>query len=353
MIFTFLALIFSTLFLFPKDAGAAATATPPYSTSVFAASFSGQGGADSIAFDRNSVYVGYAAGVAKDGSDKKPSTIVQYDLQGKQVATFTVTGHNDGLRVDAKGNLWAIQNEDGNPNLVIISPKTGKKTDFTFPKTPHGGGYDDVAFAGSLAFITASAPTKATNTDPAVVSAKLKGKTVALTDVLAGNASATNVVTGKAQTLNLQDPDSMILDPNGELVLTSQADMELIVIEHPGLSCQKALVVPLTATQPSNDTPMADDTVFARSGQGRVLFADKTSNIVYVLTAPYFAAGAAYSAYQDSTGTNGFVGQLDLSTGHLTPIVTGLGNPGGMAFVASDASLNDPKLVAGEVLKCP
>src|SRR6202043_1012374 len=178
--------------------------------------------------------------------------IVEYDLQGKQVATFSVLGHNDGLRIDAKGNLWAIQNEDGMPNLVIINPKTGKKTDFTFLiPTPHGGGYDEVAFAGSAAFITASAPTKLpTNTDPAVVSAKLKGKTVALTEVLAGNASAINVVTGQAQTLNLQDPDSMILDPNGELVFTSQADMEIVVIEHPALSCQKALVVPLTTTQP-------------------------------------------------------------------------------------------------------
>ena len=54
---------------------------------------------------------------------------------------------------------------------------------------------------------------------------------VALTEVLAGNASAINVVTGQAQTLNLQDPDSMILDPNGELVFTSQADMEIVVIE--------------------------------------------------------------------------------------------------------------------------
>lgn len=356
MIRILLALTFSVLLLIPVNAATAAVSTAaPYTLTVFAPSFAGQGGADSIAFDSTSVFVGYAAGVAKDGSDKppKPSTIVQYDLQGKQVTTFQVLGHNDGLRIDPRGNLWAIQNEDGNPNLVVIQIKSGKKTVFTFPPTPHGGGYDDVAFAGSAAFITASAPSKATNTDPAVVSAKLRGKTVALTAVLAGNAPATNVVTGKSQTLNLQDPDSMILDPNGELVLTSQADMELVVIEHPGLSCQKALVVPLTTTQPSKDTPMADDTVFANAGQGRILFADKTTNIVYALTTSYFGPSAAYTGYQDSTGTNGFVGQLNLSTGQLTPIVTGLGNPGGMAFLASDASLNDPKVVAGETPECP
>jgi len=354
MILTLLALVFSTLLMIPKDAQAATvTPTAPYTVSVFAPSFAGQAGGDSIAFNRTNIFVGYAAGVAKDGSDGKSSTIVEYDLKGKVVTTFSVVGHNDGLRIDAAGNLWALQNEDAKPNLVVITIRTGRKTNYTFPATPHGGGYDDVAFAGSAAFITASNPGKNPNTDPAVVNARLRGRGVVLTTVLAGNASAINVLSGKSQTLNLQDPDSMILDPNGELVFTSQADMELVVIEHPGLSCQKALVAPLTTTTPTNDTPMADDTVFARSGQGQILIVDKTTNIVYSLTTPYFAPGAAYTAYQDSTGTNGFVGQTDLSTGLITPLVTGLGNPGGMAFIASDASLNDPKLLAGAALKCP
>ena len=355
-----LAILFSSgaiallILMMPGHSAAQPVASAPYNLSVFAPSFAGQGGADSIAFDSTNVFVGYGAGAAKDGTGGT-STIVEYDLTGKEITTFKVAGHNDGLRIDAKGNLWALQNEDANPTLIIINIKTGKETDYTFPKTPHGGGYDDVAFAGSAAFITASNPTTP-DTAPAVVSAKLKGKTVALTEVLAGNAPATNVLTGKAQTLALTDPDSMILDPIGDLVFTSQGDMELVVIEHPGLSCQDALVIPLTTTQPSNDTPMADDTVFARSGQGKVLFTDKTSNIVYALTTPYFSPGAAYTAYQNSTGTSGFVGQIDLSTGLITPIVTGLesaADPGGMAFIASDAGLNDPKVLAGGTLKCP
>ena len=71
-----------------------------------------------------------------------------------------------------------------------------------------------------------------------MVSAKLKGSTTLLAQTLAGNAAATDVTTGSCVTLNLQDPDSMILDPNGELVLTSQADMQLVVIQNPGLACQ-------------------------------------------------------------------------------------------------------------------
>jgi len=97
---------------------------------------------------------------------------------------------------------------------------------------------------------------------------------------------------------------------------------------------------------------MADDTVFARSPKGMVLFADKSSDTVYAITAPYFAPGAAYTAAQDSTGTTGFVGQVNLTTGLVTPIVTGLGNPGGMAFISPDAELNDPKTLIGKTPTC-
>src|SRR5262249_41455283 len=161
---------------------------------------------DSIAFTPTNVFVGFGNGVAKDGSDGKSSTIVMYDLQGTPVTTFSVKGHNDGLRVDGNGKLWSMQNEDGNPNLVIIDPKNAKQTLITTPAT-NGGGYDDITFAGRSVFFSASNPSKNPNADPAVVSAKLKGGAATLTRALAGNASATSVTTGGSVTLNLQDPD--------------------------------------------------------------------------------------------------------------------------------------------------
>jgi hypothetical protein len=334
----------------PGAAAVPPTAVTPYTVAVFASGAPDVSSPDSIAFTSTNVFVGFGNGVAKDGSDGKSSTIVMYDLQGTQVTTFSVKGHNDGLRVDGKGKLWSMQNEDGNPNLVIIDPKNAKQTLITTPSM-NGGGYDDITFAGRSVFFSASNPSKNPNSDPAVVGAKIKGATAALTQVLAGNASATKVTTGGSVTLNLQDPDSMILDPNGELVLTSQADMELVIIQNPGLTCQNTFVVPLTT--PDSDTPMADDTVFARSATGRILVADKTTNTIYWISAPYFAPGAAYTAAQNSAGTTGFVGQINLTTGRLTPIVTGLGNPGGMAFISTDSGLNAPKLLVGKTPRCP
>jgi len=60
-------------------------------------------------------------------------------------------------------------------------------------------------------------------------------------------------------------------------------------------------------TTPDGDTPMVDDTVFARSARGVILVADKNANTIYFITAPYFAPGAAYSAAQNSAATTGFV----------------------------------------------
>ena len=53
-----------------------------------------------------------------------------------------VKGHNDGLRLDPTTNqLWALQNEDANPKLVVIDPITGITVKYTFAaKPPHGGG---------------------------------------------------------------------------------------------------------------------------------------------------------------------------------------------------------------------
>jgi hypothetical protein len=75
-----------------------------------------------------------------------------------------------------------------------------------------------------------------------------------------------------------------------------------------------------------------------------LLVADKALNAVYAITTPYFAASAysAVSVFSSPTAPNpieSFVGQTNLSTGFVTPIVTGMGNPGGMAFIPSGVNL--------------
>jgi hypothetical protein len=92
---------------------------------------------DSIEVDGNHVWVGYQNTTAKDGSDIKTSTIVEYSMDGTVIKTWPVPGHNDGLRIDPTTHLvWATSNEDGSPRLNIIDPTSGSVTPYTFANGP-------------------------------------------------------------------------------------------------------------------------------------------------------------------------------------------------------------------------
>ncbi|MDE2018101.1 MAG: hypothetical protein KGI57_10380, partial [Hyphomicrobiales bacterium] len=124
------------------------TAAPGFSVRVFAASPAGASEPDSIAMVGDRAWIGYGDGGKPDGSGGAKSSIVEFSADGKALRTLTLAGHNDGLRLDPRsGKLWAIQNEDSDPNLVVIDPATGAMSaPYAFPATAHGGGYDDVTF---------------------------------------------------------------------------------------------------------------------------------------------------------------------------------------------------------------
>jgi hypothetical protein len=114
------------LLLTPEPAIASGpVAQPPYKLSVFTRSANGYSQPDSIIQWRDTLVIASQNHVAKDASDGKSSTIVQYSLGGDVLRKFSVPGHNDGLRVVGDGALWCLQNEDANPNLVVIDLETG------------------------------------------------------------------------------------------------------------------------------------------------------------------------------------------------------------------------------------
>jgi hypothetical protein len=302
------------------------TATTPYTVSPFATSVLGvYFQPDSIAAVGGRIFIGFGNGAAPDGSDGKSSTIVEYDAAGNVLKTFSVVGHNDGLKVDPRTQkLWAIQNEDKNPNLVIIDPITASQTLYTFSSTPHGGGYDDVAFIGNEIFISASNPANNPNTAPAIVRATISGSTVNVSSVMVGTATATDIPTDSPVALNLLDPDSMHFDPFGDLVLDSQSDAELVIVHHPGGVDQSVYHLGLTL---NGAAVQVDDTVYATSSHGVILVSDRDGETIYSITKDIFKPGAAYSAAPTS------VGELDLDTGVLTNVVTGMVSPHGMIFL--------------------
>jgi hypothetical protein len=319
---------------------AAGAATPavqsPYGLSVFAQSANGYSQPDSIVQWQDSILVGFQNHVAKDGSDGKSSTIVQYALDGRVQRTFSVPGHNDGLRVIGLDQLWCLQNEDANPNLAVIDLGTGRKTLYTFPAsaTPHGGGFDDIVELNGQVYFTASNPntnSAGVNVFPALVRARLLGRhgnSVDVEPVLAGNANAFDIPTGATVQLNLTDPDSMTVDPRGNIVFTSQADGELIFVRNPLTAEQTVGRLPITA---GGSMTTLDDTQFAPASAAFMLFSDVAGDAIYRLdSGPFgFEPGTAYCG----SDTTGVLGVLNLDTGAVTSIGTGFKSVRGIQFV--------------------
>jgi hypothetical protein len=332
----------ATLLALGPEFGHPATATatgpsvaPGYHLSVFAQGTSSYLNPDSIERDaaRGVVYVGYQNITAKDGTDNKTSTIVEYTDSGAVVHTFSVLGHVDGLRVDPTTHLvWATSNEDGNPRLVTIDTTSGTITPYTFPTPPHGGGYDDLAFVDGKAFIAASNPTlnaAGVNVFPALDTVTLSNGQVMLTPVLQGNATATDRVTDRPVTLNLTDPDSLSVDRQGNLVLDSQGDGELVFLHNPGRPQQTVSALPLS--------DQVDDTVWVTSHAGRLLVVDAPNNVIYQVTIDgKWQVGTVYTEAPSDSPTPGIVGLLDSHTGQIAPIITGLGSPTGLLFAGDD-----------------
>jgi len=320
-----------------QGSGSAPVAEPGYTISVFATGTASYSKPDSATTDGHFVFIGYQNNAASDGTSGS-STIVQYRMNGSVVRSYVVQGKNDGLRINPlTGKLWAVRNEDGNAKLSIINPRTGAQTEYAFPEpAPHGGGYDDLAFTRSGAFVSASAPNPDSAgkfTQPAVDRIEIHNGAIVLTPILMGNATAINRTSGQQEQLNLSDPDALAIDAAGGLVLTSQADAESVFIRNPGTNQQQVSVLH-TVTQTDETAWMpqrggedqgeqsGDHGNSGRRVQGQFLITDASANATYLLNkSGGFSAGWAYTeAPADSSTLAGTVGVLDQHTGAITPV---------------------------------
>jgi len=320
-------------------------AKPPYTVTVFAAPPQGLTNPDSITTANENIYVVYANNTQPDGSGGN-STIVEYSSTGQVLRKFQVKGKADGLKYNPFDHkLWALRNEDSNPALTLIDPKTGDQDDFTYADpTLHGGGYDDVVFFKDETFISASnpnlqAPTPSMpngqNIFPSIVKVRLEGRKIFVEPVLSGTASLVDIATGQIVIAQQSDPDSLKVDSAGDLALDSQADGDLIFINSPGSDNQAGLRLHLTNGTSKQIT--VDDTVFPTAPSGTILVVDTKADTVYAVQSEAFQPGGAYSA----SDSDGILGKVDLSTGLVTPIVTGMQSPHGALFVPLDVDQSD------------
>ncbi|MGO9057174.1 MAG: hypothetical protein ACLQU2_07265, partial [Candidatus Binataceae bacterium] len=267
-----------------------------------------------------------------------PSNLVEYDLSsGAVLQNLIIPGHLDGLKINPTTNdVWATENEDGNPTLAVINHTTGAFTIYKFSPTLITGGFDDLVFSGPASadvFIVASSQLNTTTPVIVQIAGPLQSTNTALASTLPGAPSVVwNIVTNTAETTDMiGDPDSMTLDPAFELVLDNRSDDSLYIARGKGAP-NPVLRVPLTlAGKPVevNDTiSTVSATTSVSSTAGIIYITDTTANAIYALTKPYFPPNEYYTA----ANVVNDVGLLDLGTGVVTPVVTGFQGVHGLAF---------------------
>jgi hypothetical protein len=314
------------------NAGPTST-NPDYTVTVFANAPAGLTNPDSITAFQGTIFVEYANGTQPDGTGGD-STIVQFSSTGSVLKMYQVVGKSDGMKFNPyDGKIWCLRDEDSNPALTLIDPVAGTQKDYTYAApTLHGGGYDDAVFLNGQVFISASNPNLTPNGQniyPSIVKATIVGNQVFVTPVLMGNATLTDVTTGKKVVALQSDPDSLKVDPSGNLVLDSQADGDLIFLNGPGFPNQVGYVLHLSNGTTTQVT--VDDTVFPTQASGTIYVVDTPANVVYAVTSNVFPPNSAFSA----SDTTHILGRVDLQTGKLTPIITGMQSPHGALFVSS------------------
>jgi hypothetical protein len=188
-----------------------------------------------VTADGTGLWIGYGNGVDTTGKGG-PSNAVEYDIStGAVLHNLSIPGHLDGLKINPTTNdVWATENEDGNPTLAVIDHTTGTFKIYSFSPTLITGGMDDLVLTGPNStdvFIVASSQTNTTTPVIVQISGPLMSTGTALTAALPGAPSTVlNVVTNTVETTDtIGDPDSMTLDPAGELILDNRSDHSLYI----------------------------------------------------------------------------------------------------------------------------
>jgi hypothetical protein len=299
-------------------------AAPTFSVHTFATGTSlGTTEPDSTYYGDGSVWISYQNGADSTGSSGS-STVVRYSPTGAVQNTWSIAGNVDGLRIDPSGMVWALQNNDGNSTLTVINPVTNATAFYTYGSSytnVANRGFDDVVFTHGNTYLSETNP--ASNTDPIVVRLTTGlSSPLQISGILTSQFTGTNLVGGGSMSDTITDSDSLVLAPNGDLVLTGEADHQLVFIHNAGTPAQSVSFINLLGASGNPD----DSAFNGKATQGYFLMSDTGGNTVYKI----YASGLSPNMTFVDIGNE--FGSVDLSTGVVTPIFTGV-SPHGLVFV--------------------
>ena len=189
---------------------------------------------DSVVFGDGSLWVSYQNGADSTGASGS-STVVRYSPTGVVLNTWSIAGNVDGLRIDPSGQVWALQNNDGNSALTVINPVINATTAYTYGNSytnTANRGFDDVEFLSGQVYLSETNP--AAGTDPVIVKLTTSlASPLQIAGILNSTFTGTNLATGTPGSTMITDSDSLILSPAGDLVLTGEADQEIVFVHNP------------------------------------------------------------------------------------------------------------------------
>jgi hypothetical protein len=282
---------------------------------------------DSVAYGIGSLWVSYQNGADSAGGGGS-STVVRYSPKGAVQHTWSIAGNVDGLRIDPSGQVWALQNNDGNSALTVINPMNNSTIAYSYGASYTNAanrGFDDAVFPGGQTFLSETNPAAGTD---AVIVRLTSGlsSSLQISGILNSTFTGTNLATGTQGSTTISDPDSLILAPSGDLVLTGEADQTIVWVPNPGTAQQSESFLSLLGAGGQPLTGLPDDTVFPTTTKGIFFLADTGANTIYALTAAGVNQG---SVYVDAGNEFGI---LNTSTGVVTSLFTGA-SPHGVTFV--------------------
>jgi hypothetical protein len=278
------------------------------------------------------VWVAYTNGAASTGGSGS-STIVEYDPSGHIDQTFSIAGSVDGLKVDpVTGDIWALQNQDGNSTLTLIDPEDhslSQPLSYQVPSSTRG--YDDVAFENGKVYLSYTNPIG--NGDPVIVQLTNGNDphgTLKTKPILASNATGIDLTSGNTLPVPLGDPDSLKVAPNGDLLLSSGDDATIVDVQNPGTSHQSVAYTTVKGAKGG-----LDDVIRPNASAGTFYISDTADNRVLAV----HMTGLNENDYYASVG-NAF-GEVDPLTGQFTPLISasnvpGFGSAHGVSFVADE-----------------
>lgn len=306
---------------------------------IFATASSGESAPDSLTVSDGSLWVVWgngASSTAYPGTDGS-STIAEYGKGGSIENTYTLGGHVDGLKLNpATGNIWALQNEDANSTLSLIDPATRQVSQMLQWGSGYmygagsSRGFDDVAFDGRTVFVSQTSPNPGDPVVSEVVNGNSPFGTLETQSILRYGDTGTNLVTGQTnQPLPVSDPDSLKLLPDGDLILTSEADKAFTFIHDPGTVNQTESFITLPS---SAGTP--DDAVMVTASSGTFYVSAQSLNEVIKVEATGLSPNDLYA----SVGND--LDQIDLKTGNVAVLASNVSGAHGLLFVPSGSDVN-------------